>query len=80
MSIAHNTMKHEGIGHSPFQLTFGREPNFPSMLNTTLLIKYSDLIQRWKNRHGKYFNKARERISLQKEKYKKQRDARIIKP
>ena len=73
-------MKHEGIGHSPFQLTFGKEPNIPQMLNTTLSIKYSDLTQPWQNRHAKYFNKARERISLQKEKYKKQQDAKIIKP
>ena len=58
----HNTIKHEGIGHSPFQLIFGREANIPSMLNTILSIEYSDLIrvQRWKNRHEKYLNKARE--------------------
>ena len=36
VSMAHNTMKYEGIGHSLFQLTFGRELNIPSMLNTTL--------------------------------------------
>ena len=66
VSMAYNTIKHGGIGHPPFQLTFGREPNIPSMLNTTLSIKYSDLIHRWKYRHEKYLNKARERISLQK--------------
>ena len=75
VSMAYNTIKYEGIGHSSFQLTFGREPNIPSMLNTTLSIDYSDHIQRWKNRHEKCLNKAIKRISLQKEKYKKQQDA-----
>ena len=78
--MGHNTMKHGGIGYSPFQLTFGREPNILAMLNTTHLIKYSNFIPRWKNRHEKYLNKARKSISLQKEKCNKQQDARITKP
>ena len=44
VSMAHNTMKHEGFRHSPIQLTFGREPNIPSTLNTTLSIMVSTRI------------------------------------
>ena len=51
-------------------------------LDTTLKIvsMAHNTMKRRKNRHQKYLNKARERTSLQKERYKKQQDAWIIKP
>ena len=46
-------------------------------LDTTLKIvsMAHNTMKRRKNRHQKYLNKARERTSLQKERYKKQQDA-----
>ena len=39
ISVAHNNMKHDGIGFTPFQLTFRRDANLPSMLSTTTSVK-----------------------------------------
>ena len=42
--MAHNNMKHDGTGFTPFQLTFGSDVNFPSMLSTTPSVKYQKIL------------------------------------
>ena len=78
--MAYNTMKNEGTGYSPFQLTFGREVNLPSMLSTTPKVKYEELLNLWKRRHEHYLQKAKEKIEIQKIKYKKLQDSKISIP
>lgn len=73
-------MIHEGTGFSPFQLTFGRNANVPSILATTPSLKYPDLVSLWQERHERYIRKAREQIEKSKEKYKRVQDARIVLP
>lgn len=81
IALAYNTTKHEGIGISPFQATFGREnANLPSSLATTPNLRYDDLIQMWKLRHEEYLQRAKEKIALQKEKYKQLQDSKIVIP
>ncbi|XP_043474040.1 uncharacterized protein LOC122506110 [Leptopilina heterotoma] len=78
--MAYNTMQHEGTGFSPFQLTFGRNANIPSILATTPSLKYSELVKLWQERHERYIGKARDKIQQSKEKYKRIQDAKIILP
>ena len=73
-------MKNESTGYSPFQLTFDREVNLSSMLSTTPKVKYEELLNLWKRRHGHYLQKAKEKIDMQKIKYKKLQDSRISIP
>ena len=81
ITLLYNTTKHEGIGISPYNAIFGREnANLPSALATTPNLRYDDLIQLWKSRHETYFEKAKEKIQIQKEKYKRFQDSTIILP
>ena len=81
ITLAYNTTKHDGIGISPFQATFGRDnANLPSSLATTPSLRYNDLVQLWKERHERYLRKVKERIQIQKERYKKLQDSRIVLP
>ena len=76
--MAYNTMVHEGTGFSPFQFTFGRDVNIPSLLATTPGLKYPDLVKLWQERHERYIRKACERIEKSKEKYKRMQDTKIV--
>lgn len=78
--MAYNIMPHKGTGFSPFQLTFGRNANVPSVLATTPSIKYSELVKLWQERHERYIGKDREKIQKYKAKYKRIQDAKIILP
>lgn len=60
-------MRHEGIWYTPFELTFGKDPNVPSILVTRSSLKYE-----------KYLKKAQEKIAIQKEKYKISQDSKIV--
>lgn len=80
IAMAYNTAKHEGTGFSPFELTFGRKANLPSMLATTPSLKYEDLISLWKTRHEKYLRQAKEKIEKSKQKYKEKQDSKIVIP
>ena len=73
-------MKHDGTGFTPFQLTFGRAANLPSVLSTTPSVKYQEILSTWKERHERYFEQARQKIQIQKEKYKKLQDSKIALP
>lgn len=77
--MAH-TMKHEGIGCTPFEATFGRQANLPSILSTTPTVRYKELLDSRKKRHEDYLRKVKERLQTQKEKYKKLQDSQIIIP
>lgn len=73
-----NTTKNQTTGFSPFELTFGREPNLPSTIQQNHSMTYQELIRKWKKRHEINLSRARERISLENEKTKKYLDAKII--
>ena len=80
ISMAFNTAKHDGTGFSPFELTFGRKANLPSILATTPLLKYQDLVALWKACHEKYLRHAKEKIEKSKQKYKEKQDSKIVIP
>ena len=65
---------------SPFQLTFGRDANMPSLLATTPSLKYPDLVKLWQERDARYIRKARERIEKSKKNYKRMQDVKIVLP
>ena len=54
ISMAHYNIKHDGAGFTPFQLTFGRDANLPSMLSTTPSVKYREILSIWKERNQRY--------------------------
>ena len=80
ITMGYNTSVHEGTGYTPFELTFGRKANIPSILATTPSLKYSELIDLWRERHETYIRKAKQRIEKQKQKYKETQDKRIVIP
>ena len=57
--MAYNTAVHETTGYTPFELTFGKEANLPSMLATTPSLTRQELVDIWKRRHDKYIERAR---------------------
>ena len=50
------------------------------MLSTTPKIKYEELLNLWKRRHEHCLQKAKEKIEIQKIKYKKLQDSKISIP
>ena len=76
--FGYNTASHDGIGITPFELTFGRKANLPLTISTTPALSKITLIHSWKQRHNAYIEAARKRIEANKEKHKKQQDARLI--
>ena len=78
--MADNNMNHDETGFTPFQLTFGRDANLPSMLSTTPSVKYQEILSMWKERNEGYLEQARQKIQIQKEKYKKLQNSKIALP
>ena len=78
--MAYNTAVHETTGYTPFELTFGKKANLPSILATTPSLTRQELVDIWKRRHDKYIERAREKIKKAKEKYKLQQDSKIVIP
>ena len=70
---------HEAKGHAPFELTFGHSANLPSALTTVTSLTYDELLQMWKVSHKKYLTKAKETITKNKEKRKRQNDLKVAK-
>ena len=73
-----NTTTNQTTGYSPFEMTFGRNPNIPSTLSLPTELTYDSLLSRWKRRHEENIKKTKERIHMEMEKTKKRIDDKII--
>ena len=60
------TTKNQTTGFSPYELTFGSEPNIPSSIQQNPRLTYHDLNQKWKKLHELNSQKAKERIEIYK--------------
>ena len=80
--MGYNTSIRETTGHTPFELTFGRQANMPSSIsNISTLTKDPPpkLFKLWKNRHNAYIAKTRQITELNKKRYHREQIRKIIK-
>ena len=59
ITMGYNTSVHEGTGYKPFELKFGCKANIPSISATTPSLKYSELIDLWRECPETYIKKAK---------------------
>ena len=77
-SIAENNREwDQTTKFTPYELTFGRNPNVPSALRTSTNLTHKDLIRKWKKKHEDTVRKAKENIQLEMKKTKKRLDENI---
>ena len=72
-----NTTTNQTTGYSPFELTFGRNPNIPSTISTSTTLSHENLIRKWKKKHEEMISKTREKIQVEMEKTKRRLDENI---
>lgn len=77
--MGYNTSVHETTGHTPFELTFGRQANMPSSISITPSLTREQLFNLWKNRHNAYIAKARRITESNKKRYQRDQARKIIK-
>lgn len=77
--MGYNTAVHETTGHTPFELTFGRNANMPSAIATTHNTTYKELVTLWKKRHQNYLENAHKIIQRNKERYARDQNRKILK-
>ena len=73
-----NTMRNETTGFSPYELTFGRDPNIPSTIPNSPTLTLQDVIKKWKSKHDESLEKAKRRMKIVMEKTKKRLDDNIL--
>ena len=56
---------------TPFELTFGRIPNIPPVIENSPNLTYQDLIRKWKRKHEENIRKTTEKVQIELEKTKK---------
>lgn len=60
--FGYNTAVHEGTGHTPFELTFGRKANLPSAISATSTLTHNQLFKLWSKKHAEYLESAKKTI------------------
>ena len=73
------TSVHEATGHTPFELTFGRQANMPFSTSNTPTLTKEQLLNVWKNRHNAYIVKARQISESNKKRYQRDQIRKITK-
>ena len=70
-------MPNQTTKFTPYEFTFGRNPNVPSTLRTSSNLTHQDLIRKWKNKHEDTVRKAKENIQLEMGKTERRLDKNI---
>lgn len=76
--LAFNTAVHESTGLTPFEMTFGRKANLPSILATTTSFTYQEMLDVWKKRHEEYLERGKRAIIKTQERIKNHIDNNIV--
>ena len=77
MNFVINTTTNQTTGYSPFELTFGRNPNIQSTISTSTTLNLESSIRKWKKKHEEMISKTREKIQVEMEKTKRRLDENI---
>ena len=64
INFAINRMKNQTTGLTPFEITFGREPNIPSTIANSPTLTYQDLIRKWKTKTRKLYQKGKRKNTI----------------
>ena len=61
-------MKDQNTGYSPFELTFGREPNISSTISPSPTLTHHKFIKKWKEKHERNLKVAKKKMEMEKTK------------